>query len=168
MHLTIVVAIAEDGAIGRNGTLPWRLPADLQFFKRTTIPKPLIMGRRTWESLGGKPLKDRYHIVLSSNDNYEVPDGVLLRNTLDQAIIAAQSDGFQEACIIGGASLFQEAMPRVDTMFITRVHTTVPDADTFFPETDMSQWKLTWEEAHKADEKNDHDFTFQKWERAKG
>ena len=165
MKLIIVVAIAEDGAIGRNGTLPWRLPADLQFFKKTTMPKPLIMGRRTWESLGGKPLHGRYHIVLTSRKDYHVPEGVLLRDRLDEAIMAAEKDGFQEACIIGGASLFKEAMPLVQTMYITRVHTTVPDADTFFPETDMSHWKLVWEEAHAADEKNEHAYTFQQWER---
>ena len=164
MQLSLVVAIAEDSAIGRNGTLPWHLPADLQFFKRTTMDKPVIMGRRTWESLKGKPLKGRYNIVLS-HSLPEVPQGVHLCENLDEAIMAAETDGFQEASIIGGASLFAEAASRAAKLYITRVHTTVPDADTFFPEIDMSAWNLVWEEQHDADEKNSYAYTFQRWER---
>ena len=164
MQLSLVVAIAEDGAIGRAGTLPWHLPADLQFFKRTTMDKPIIMGRRTWESLNGKPLKGRYNIVLSRSLP-EVPAGVHICENLDEAIKASETEGFSEASIIGGASLFAEAVPRATKMFITRVHTTVPDADTFFPEIDMGAWQLAWEEAHEADEKNAQPYTFQRWER---
>ena len=164
MQLSIVVAIAEDGAIGRGGTLPWRLPADLQFFKRTTMDKPVIMGRRTWESLKGRPLKGRYNIVLS-HGRPEIPQGVHLCGNLDEAIVAAETEGFQEASIIGGASLFAEAVPKTSKLYITRVHTVVPDADTFFPDIDMGKWYLVWEEPHQADEKNEHDYTFQRWER---
>ncbi len=164
MKLSIVVAIAEDGAIGRAGTLPWRLPADLQHFKRMTGDKPVIMGRHTWESLGGRPLKGRRNIVLSKSLK-EVPEGVLLRESLDEAITAAQAEGFSEVSVIGGASLFAEALPDADVLHITRVHTKVPDADTFFPEVDMSPFALAWEERHEADEKNEHAYTFQRWER---
>ena len=164
MQLSLVVAIAEDGAIGRAGTLPWHLPADLQFFKRTTMDKPVIMGRRTWESLNGKPLKGRYNIVLSRSLP-ELPAGVHLSENLAAAITASETEGFTEASVIGGASLFAEAVPLSSKLFITRVHTTVPDADTFFPEIDMADWKLVWEEAHEADEKNAHPYTFQRWER---
>lgn len=164
MQLSIVVAIAEDGAIGRGGDLPWRLPADLQFFKRTTMDKPVIMGRRTWESLKGKPLKGRYNIVLSRSLD-EVPAGVHICASLDEAVVAAETEGFTEASVIGGASLFHEAALRADKLYITRVHTSVPDADTFFPEIDMKAWELVWEEPHSHDEKNEHDFTFQRWER---
>lgn len=164
MKLVLVVAIAEDGAIGRAGTLPWRIPADLQHFKKVTMDKPVIMGRKTWAELKGKPLKGRYNIILSKTLT-EVPPGVHLYETLPEAIVAAESDGFQEAAVIGGSSLFAEAAPAAATLYITRVHTTVPDADTFFPEVDMSQWKLVWEEAHEADEKNEHAYTFQRWER---
>lgn len=165
MQLSLVVAIAEDGAIGRNGTLPWRLSADLQFFKRTTMNKPVIMGRRTWESLKGKPLRDRYNIVLSRSLK-DVPAGVHLCESLDEAIAASETEGFAEASVIGGASLFAEAAPLAAALYITRVHTAVPDADTFFPGIDMSAWKLVWEDAHEADEKNDHAYTFQRWEQA--
>ena len=165
MKLVLVVAIAEDGAIGRGGTLPWRIPADLQHFKKVTMDKPVIMGRKTWAELNGKPLKGRYNIILSKT-LAEVPSGVHLSDNLQDAIVAAETDGFQEAAVIGGSGLFHEAIPLASTLFITRVHTTVPDADTFFPEIDMSAWKLEWEEAHPADEKNQHAYTFQRWERA--
>ena len=164
MQLSLVVAIAEDGAIGRAGTLPWHLPADLKFFRRTTIDKPVIMGRKTWESLLGKPLKGRYNIVLSRSLP-EVPPGVKLCEDLDAAIAAAETEGFREASVIGGASLFREAAPRAAVLFITRVHTTVPDADTYFPEIDMNDWQLAWEEAHEPDEQHAVAYTFQRWER---
>jgi dihydrofolate reductase len=164
MQLSLVVAIAEDGAIGRNGTLPWHLSADLQYFKRTTMDKPVIMGRRTWESLKGKPLKGRYNIVLSHSLT-DVPEGVHLCQNLDEAIMAAETEGFEEASLIGGASLFAEGAGRAANLLITRVHATVPDADTFFPDIDMSAWNLVWEEAHEADEKNEYDYTFERWER---
>lgn len=164
MHLSIVVAVAEDGAIGRNGTLPWRLPSDLQYFKRVTLGKPVIMGRRTWEERKGKPLPGRLNIVLSHSLK-ELPDCVVLAGSLDGGIEAAAKAGFSEAAIIGGASLFAEAALRADELHITRVHTRVPDADTFFPEIDFSPFELAWEETHKADERNEHDFTIQRWER---
>jgi dihydrofolate reductase len=165
MKLVIVVAIAEDGAIGRGGTLPWKLSSDLQHFKKVTMDKPVIMGRKTWEELKGQPLKGRYNIILSKTLQ-EVPSGVHLYETLQEGIVAAESDGFQEAAVIGGAGLFKEAVPNASVLYITRVHTTVPDADTFFPEIDMTEWKLVWEEAHEPDAKNEHAYTFQRWERA--
>jgi dihydrofolate reductase len=164
MRLSIVVAVAEDGAIGRNGTLPWRLPTDLQYFKRVTLGKPVIMGRRTWEERKGKPLPGRLNIVLSHSLK-ELPEGVLLAGSLDEGMKAAEYAGFSEAAVIGGASLFAEAAARADELHITRVHTRVPDADTFFPEIDFSPFVLAWTEAHEADERNEHGFTFQRWER---
>lgn len=164
MKLVIVVAIAEDGAIGRAGTLPWKLSSDLQHFRKVTMDKPVIMGRKTWEELKGVPLKGRYNIILSKTLP-EVPHGVHLSDNLHDAIVAAETEGFAEAAIIGGAGLFREAAPKASTLYITRVHTTVPDADTFFPELDMSEWTLVWEETHEADEKNQHAYTFQRWER---
>ena len=164
MQLSIVVAVAEDGAIGRNGVLPWRLPTDLQYFKAVTMGKPVIMGRRTWEERKGKPLKGRLNIVLSRSI-HELPEGVLHCQSLAEGLEAAKAAGFEEVAVIGGASLFAEAAPRADTLHITRVHTRVPDADTFLPELDLSSFRLAWEEAHQADEQNQHDFTFQRWER---
>src|SRR5437763_502268 len=132
MQVSVVVPGAEDGAIGRGGTLPRRLPSDLQYFKQMTIGKPDILGRGTWDEGEGKPLKGRLNIVLSRSLK-EVPDGVLICGGLNEAIAAAAKEGYDEAAVIGGASLFAEAVPRADVLHITRVHTKVPDADTFFP-----------------------------------
>jgi dihydrofolate reductase len=164
MQLSLVVAIAQDGAIGRGGTLPWHLPADLKFFKQMTVGKAIIMGRKTWESLNRKALPNRLNIVLSRNP-LELPEGVLYAETLDSAVQLASENGHQEAAIVGGASLFAEATPKLDILYITQVETTVPDADTFFPELDMTAWKLDWEEAHEPDEKNKFHYTFQRWVR---
>lgn len=166
MKLVLVVAIAEDGAIGRGGTLPWKLSADLQHFRKVTMDKPVIMGRKTWEELKCQPLKGRYNIILS-NTLQEVPQGVRRCSSLEEALSAASEAGFGEASVIGGSSLFAEAAPRASVLYLTRVHTNVPDADTFFPAIDMSSWTLVWEEAHGADEKNEHAYTFQRWERAR-
>lgn len=164
MQLSLVVAIAEDGAIGRNGTLPWHLPADLQFFKRMTLGKTIIMGRRTWESLQKKPLPGRLNIVLSGNV-LELPEGVLHASHLDAALKLAEEKGYEEAAVIGGATLFAEAAQYADMMYITQVETTVPDADTFFPVISMDDWIVEWEERHVSDEKNPYNFTFQRWVR---
>ncbi|MBS1630190.1 MAG: dihydrofolate reductase [Bacteroidetes bacterium] len=164
MHLSIVVAVAEDHAIGRDGGLPWRLPTDLQYFKKVTLGKPVIMGRRTWEERKGRPLPGRLNIVLSHR-RLILPEGVLLQASLNAALSAAAQRDHQEAAVIGGAALFAEAALCADVMHITRVHTRVPDADTFFPEIDFSPFVLAWEEAHEADAHNPLPFTFQRWER---
>ncbi len=164
MQLSIVVAVAEDRAIGRDGGLPWRLPADLQYFKSVTMGKPVIMGRRTWEERQGKPLKGRLNIVLSRRPQ-ALPEGVLQAASLEEGIALAAQAGFAEAAVIGGASLFAEAALRAQVLHLTRVHTRVPDADTFFPEIDFSPFDLVWTEEHAADERNEHAFTFQRWER---
>lgn len=164
MHLSIVVAVAEDRAIGRDGGLPWRLPTDLQYFKKVTLGKPVIMGRRTWEERKGKPLPGRLNIVLSHSLS-QLPEGVLLMPSLAAALDAAAARGHQAVAVIGGASLFAEAALLADELHITRVHTRVPDADTFFPQIDYTPFVLAWEEAHPADERNQYAFTFQRWER---
>lgn len=164
MHLSLVVAVAEDRAIGRDGGLPWRLPTDLQYFKKVTLGKPVIMGRRTWEERKGRPLPGRLNIVLSHRP-LMLPQGVLQQVSLAAALAAAASQGHQEAAVIGGAALFAEAALRAEVMHITRVHTRVLDADTFFPEIDFTPYFLAWEEVHEADAGNPLAFTFQRWER---
>jgi len=163
MHLSLIVAIAEDGAMGTHNQLPWHLPADLKFFKQTTLGKPVIMGRKTWDSLG-KALPGRLNIVLSSG-LLPLPEGVVLCHTLPAAIDRATATDAEEVFVIGGSKIFAEVMPQLNRMYITRVATTVPDADTFFPAVDYDLWQLAWEEAHPADEKNKFAYTFQRWER---
>ena len=163
MILSLIVAADENNAIGVNNTLPWHLPEDLKFFKRTTLGKPVIMGRKTYESLG-KPLPGRTNIVLSRG-NMELPEGVVLCRTLETAIAHAEALNAEEAMVLGGGEIFRQAASLVDRMYITRVHTRIEGADTFFPAVDHTHWTLKFQEEHKADEKNRYDYTFETYER---
>nr|AEI30215.1 dihydrofolate reductase [uncultured bacterium] len=164
MIVSFIVAVSDNNAIGRKNTLPWHLPEDLKFFKRTTIGKPVIMGRKTYESLG-RPLPGRLNIVLTSNPDFKVADGVLVYSNINEAVERLQQEKCDEGFIIGGGQVFKETMNVADRMYITRVHTTVPDADAFFPDIDHSHWKLVWEEKHDIDEQHKVPFVFQKFER---
>ena len=164
MIVSLIVAVSENNAIGRKNTLPWSLPEDLKFFKRTTLGKPVIMGRKTFESLG-QPLPGRLNIVLSGNHNMILPQGVLLYNDINTALERLQNENTDECFIIGGGKVFENTMPLTDQMYITRVHTRIEDADTFFPNIDHTHWKMVWEEKHKADAKHQYDYTFEKYER---
>lgn len=164
MVVSLIVAAAEDNAIGINNTLPWNLPEDLKFFKRTTMGKPVIMGRKTFESLG-RPLPGRLNIVLSGNKNLMLPEGVLLYSDVNAALEKLQNDNAEECFILGGGQVFENTISLVDRMYITRVHTTVPNADAFFPQVDHTHWRLVWEEKHQADEQHKYAYTFQKFER---
>lgn len=161
--VSFIVALATDRAIGRHNDLPWRLPEDLKFFKRTTLGKPVLMGRRSYESLR-QPLKDRLNIVISSTEQ-ALPEGVLQFRTLEEGIRRMQQEPVDEVFIIGGGMVFRQALPLAQRMYLTRVDTTVPDADAWFPEIDFSDWELVWEERHEADEKHAFPYTFQRWER---
>jgi len=164
MTVSAIVAVSENNAIGHENKLPWNLPEDLKYFKRKTLGKPVLMGRKTFESLG-KALPGRINIVLSRQADLQLPHGVLLYDSLDAALQKLEDDGTEEAFVIGGGHVFAEAMPLIDSLYITRVHTIIKEADTFFPEVDHSHWKLVWEEAHEADEKNNYAYTFEHYER---
>ena len=164
MILSFIVAASENNAIGINNKLPWHLPADLKFFKRTTMGKPVMMGRKTFESLG-KPLPGRLNIVLSGSKNLALPEGVLVYNDIDAAIERIQSETADEGFIIGGGKVFEETLQLVDRIYLTRVHTHIPDADAFFPNIDHTHWKMVWEEKHTTDEQHKYDYTFQQFER---
>ncbi len=164
MVVSLIVAVAEDNAIGKNNSLPWNLPEDLKFFKRTTMGKPVIMGRKTFDSLG-RALPGRLNIVLSRNANLELPEGVLLYTDVNAALERLQNENIEEGFIIGGGKVFEDTLPLIDRMYITRVHTSIPDADAFFPSVDHTHWTLVWEEKHQADEQHKFDYTFQKYER---
>jgi dihydrofolate reductase len=163
MIISGIVAVAENNAIGKNNQLPWHLPEDLKFFKRTTIGKPVIMGRKTYESLG-KPLPGRLNIVISSQNHLPVAEGVMVYNDIQAALDKAETDN-EEIFIIGGGKIFEETLAEINRLYITVVKTTVPDADAFFPHLDHTHWKLVWHEDHQADDKHIYDYTFQHWER---
>lgn len=159
--LSLVVAVADNGVIGRGGGLPWHLPADLRRFKALTMGKPMLMGRRTWESLPGL-LPGRAHIVLTRTPGYEAP-GCTVVGSLEEALEVAGD--VPELMVIGGAGLFAETLPRARRIHLTRVHASV-DGDTFFPRYDPAQWRETAREHRGADERNAYACTFITLERA--
>lgn len=161
--LSLIVAVANDGAMGKNGVLPWHLPADLKFFKETTMGKPMLMGRKTFESFP-KTLPGRLHVVLSRQE-LSLPESLVLVHSLEEGLEVLKAQNQQELFVIGGAVLFREAMPFLQRAYITRVETTVPDADTFFPKLDMDQWQLISSEPKAKDERNAYDMVFEIWER---
>jgi len=149
---SLIVAAAENGVIGLQGQLPWRLPADLQHFKALTLGHPIVMGRRTFESIG-RALPGRTNIVVTGQPTWPAPAGVLLAHSLPEALaLAAQQPGGEEVCVIGGGEIYRQALPAVDVVYLTEVHTTVPDGDAFFPSLAPSQWREETRERHAADE----------------
>lgn len=158
--LSLIAALARNRVIGRDNRLPWHLPADLQFFKQTTMGKPLLMGRRTWESIG-RPLPGRRMIVLSRDLCYHAP-GCAVAQSLDEALIVVGA--VVEIMVIGGAMLYQHTLPLADRLYLTQVETDAP-GDVWFPEWNPQDWRLDWEQAHPADAKHAWPYRFQRWER---
>jgi dihydrofolate reductase len=162
MRLSIIVAVAENGVIGRGGELPWRLSADLRRFKRLTMGHAVIMGRKTWESIG-RPLPGRRMIVVTRQARYHA-EGVETTASLPAACGLAAIDHANEAFIIGGAEIYREALPLADRLYLTRVHATV-EGDKFFPAYDAGHWRLTSAEHVPADDKNEYATTFETYDR---
>lgn len=154
-RVSIIVATDERGAIGHEGQLPWRLPEDLKRFKAITLGKPVIMGRKTWDSIG-RPLPGRLNIVVTRQPGLELA-GATVVGSLDEALAAAGDA--PEACVIGGAEIYRLALPLADTLHLTRVHATVA-ADTYFPVLDPQQWVEVAREERAADERHAHAYTF--------
>jgi dihydrofolate reductase len=160
MKTAFVVAMDEQGLIGRDNDLPWRLSADLQYFRRITMGKPILMGRKTHESIG-RALPGRQNIVVSSLVDYQA-EGCDVVNSIDAALkLAANAD---EIMVIGGSSLFEQMFDTVDKLYLTRVHAEL-EGDTWFPEWDQTQWQLISQESHPADEKNDYAYSFEVYQR---
>jgi len=139
--ISLIVARADNGVIGLGNKMPWHIPSELQHFKARTLGKPIIMGRKTFESLG-RVLPGRPHVVISRSD-VELPDNCHLVHSLQDALSKAQSlTGAEndEVVVIGGAEIYRQALPLVDTLYVTEVHLT-PDGDAFFPELDARQWR---------------------------
>jgi dihydrofolate reductase len=159
--IALVVAVAENGAIGWGGDLPWRLSSDLKQFRKLTLGKPVIMGRRTFDSLG-RVLDQRVNIVLTRDPEYDVPAVVVARNfedALTRARKAADEAGVDEIMVIGGGDVFREALPLAGRIYLTLVHAQ-PQADTWFPAFDASLWHEVLREAHEPGSKDDHPFSF--------
>lgn len=168
--LSMIIAAAENRVMGRDNQMPWHLPNDLQYFKKVTMGKPMIMGRKTYESLG-KPLPSRPHIIITRQADYVAPNAneqVQVVSTLEAAIAAAEillkNSEYTEAMVIGGAEICNLAFPYTDRLYLTEVHAQV-EGDVFFPEFDKSAWQEVSRESHKASAGNPYDYSFVVYER---
>lgn len=159
--ISLIAAMDEARVIGVGNRLPWRLPADLQHFKRLTLGKPIVMGRKTWESLPGL-LPDRPHIVISANPEYRA-EGCRVVSSV-QAALAAAGD-VEEVMIVGGANLYAQMLPLAGRLYLTRVHTRVEGGDAWFPEFDESEWREIGRSHREADERNPFACTFLTYQR---
>jgi dihydrofolate reductase len=162
------VARARNGVIGRDGALPWRISSDMAIFKDVTMGKPVIMGRKTWDSLPRKPLPGRTNVVLSHDGSFE-PKGALVCEDFSEALQIAREqaaeDGAEEICVIGGASLFAMALPKAHRIYLTEVEAD-PAGDVHFPPFDESGWREVRRERHEAGPKDEFPFVFRVLERA--
>ncbi|MGY5354854.1 dihydrofolate reductase [Wenyingzhuangia sp. IMCC45467] len=158
--ITIIAAIGDNNELGKNNDLIWHLPADLKRFKKVTTGHHIIMGRKTYESIG-KPLPNRTTIIISRNTNYKA-EGCITTHSLKSAIEIAKND--DNAFVIGGAKIYSDAIHLVDELDICEVHQSF-DADVYFPEIDKNIWKETKRKKFKSDEKNIYDYSFVKYKR---
>jgi dihydrofolate reductase len=155
------IARARNGVIGRGGTLPWRLKTDLAIFRAITMGKPVIMGRKTWDSLPKKPLVGRTNIVLSRDGSFEPTGAVVCEDFIEAVAIAreqAEEDGATEVCVIGGASLFELALPKARRIYLTEVEAEV-EGDVVLSPIDEGRWTEVRREAHPASDVDEYPFT---------
>jgi dihydrofolate reductase len=155
MMISLIAAMAADRVIGMDNAMPWHLPADLAWFKLQTLDKPVIMGRRTWESIG-RPLPGRLNIVISSQPGDA--EGVSWVTSIDEALQAAGE--VDEVMVIGGGRIYEQLLPRADRLYLTHIDAEVV-GDTTFPDFEPEEWQSTFSEFHDADEKNSHSFCFE-------
>lgn len=154
--IAIVVAAAENNVIGKDNGLIWHLPADLRHFKQLTMGHPMLMGRKTFESIG-KPLPGRTSIIITNQKDYAA-DGCIVTHSVQEAIEQAKALD-EEVCIIGGAEVYRQALPFTDTIYLTRIHHTF-EGDVFFPELKDEEWETLKQEHHEPDEKNKYSYSF--------
>ena len=159
-RLSIIVAMGKNRVIGANGAIPWRLPDELQLFKRVTMGHHIIMGRKTWESIG-RLLAGRTMVIVTRQTGYTVT-GAIVVNTLSDAIAKCASD--DEIFLVGGGELYREALPRTDRLYLTVVDA-APKGDTLMPEINFTEWREISSEDHAADEKHAHDYRFSVYDR---
>jgi len=156
MTLSLIWAMADNRVIGIENRLPWKLPADMKWFRQNTMGKPIIMGRLTFESFGAKPLPGRRNIIISRNPAYTA-DGIDVYTSLEDALQSTQNS--EETMIIGGMSLYKQALPLADRLYMTLIHANV-EGDAWFPEFDLHEWQETARNDFPADEKNPHAYSF--------
>jgi dihydrofolate reductase len=161
IKVSIIVAAAENGIIGKDNDMPWRISSDLQYFKKVTMNKPVIMGRKTFESIG-KPLPGRVNIVITRDISF-VAEGVIIANNIDSALKVAKDTAkakeVNEVMVIGGAQIYQLFLPIANRLYLTRIHGSII-GDTSFPDLDSKEWIENFCEDHQAGNKDSHDYSF--------
>ena len=162
MILSLLVAASENNVIGKDNQLPWHLPNDLKYFKNLTWGMPILMGRKTFDSIGN-PLPGRKSIVITRNADWQ-HDGVQVVHSIEEAIQKAESFGVKEIFVIGGAEIFKTSLPEAKRIYLTRIHHHF-EGDVFFPEVSPDEWNLVSDRFCAADEKNPYSHTYQVWER---
>jgi dihydrofolate reductase len=162
MTISLVVAAASNNGIGKDGKMPWHLPNDMRHFKNITWGMPVVMGRKTFESLG-KVLPGRKNIVVSRQPRWKAEGTVVVKSLEDALFVAKEADA-NEVMVIGGGEIYKALFEKAKRIYLTRVEAS-PEADTFFPSLDPRQWFLVSQKDHEADEKNAYNYSFQTWER---
>ncbi|QEG20592.1 dihydrofolate reductase [Mariniblastus fucicola] len=157
--VSMIVAAAENGIIGKNGDMPWRLSADLKNFKQITMGSTIIMGRKTWDSIQ-RLLPGRTTVIVTRQEDFHV-EGAIVVNSLDAALSATEDPS---PFVVGGAEIYRLALPQVTRIYLTRVHAQI-EGDTVMPGIDFSRWKVLESNRHSADEKNSHDYSFEIYEK---
>ncbi|BBQ54399.1 type 3 dihydrofolate reductase [Aeromonas jandaei] len=160
MKISMIAAMAHDRVIGKDNQMPWHMPADLAHFKRVTLGKPVLMGRKTFESIG-RPLPGRRNLVISRNPDYQA-DGIEVVGSVEAAMALLADNEVAEVMVIGGGHLYAELLPKADCLYLTRIELEV-EGDTRFPAFADEQWQCVEREVHQADEKNPHPYRFETW-----
>jgi dihydrofolate reductase len=163
MIVSAIAAVSRNRVIGKNNDVPWYLPADLKFFKNTTLNHHVIMGRKTLESIVN-PLPKRTNIILT-RDPFFVATNCIVAHTIEEALEIAENNGEPEVFVLGGGEIYKLSMPFLDKLYLTEVNVEIPDGDAHFPEVNWSEWKLVSEDPHEADEKNEFAYNFKIYER---
>lgn len=164
IKISFVVAAATNNAIGKNNQLLWHLPNDMAFFKNTTWGMPVLMGRKTFETIQSKPLKGRRNLILTHDAHFTAESANVI-HSIDEGIQDALNNQYRELMILGGATVYHQTMEFAQKIYLTRVHTIFENADAFFPEIKKDEWVLVSNEDFFKDEKHAYDYSFQVWER---
>lgn len=156
MKISLIWAMADNRVIGIENRLPWKLPADMKWFRQHTLGKPIVMGRKTFESFGGKPLPERKNIIITHDQDYSA-EGITVVHSIDEALAAAGD--VDEVMIIGGMSFYEQMLPRADRLYMTLIHHEF-EGDAWFPEFDLSPWIEVERQDHQPDENNQYAYSF--------
>ena len=166
MIISIVVAASDDNAIGRDNQLLWKLPNDMKFFKNLTWGMPILMGRKTFKSIGSKALPGRLNIVLTRQaEAIQQTKDIVIADNIEKAIVLASAANYKELFVIGGSDLYRQMMPTANKIYLTRVHTFYPDADSFIDQIDQNSFRLIVSENFPSDDRHAFSYSFETWER---